>query len=391
LAPKVVSLDEACALVTDGTHYTPTDVGSGIPFLTVKDMAAGSLDFTGCAFITDTDFQAARAGNSAPVAGDVLFSKDGTVGKVHVVSTDQPFAVLSSIAILRPSRDVDPGYLAHALRSPSVLAEAVRNKTGSAIRRIVLADLKRLKVPLPPLAEQRRIAAILDRTDALRVKRRAALARLEAVDGAMFSHLFGSLITNDRAWPTDVLSRVCDETNDCPHTTPKWATSGVVCLRTSNLTAGGWNWRDKRFVTAADYHLRSKRGYLEPGDIVLSREGTVGIAAIVPHGVPMCMGQRLVQVRPSLATVLPQYLLRYLLDVLAPDRIARTMAGSTSKHLNLKDLRALRIPLPPLSDQQLYSGMANHLSLIRAAHTASLSRLDALFASLQRAAFRGEL
>src|SRR5215510_11658382 len=95
-------LEEVCALVTDGTHYTPKNVGSGVPFLTVKDMTDVALDFESCAFISEQDFIEARDGNSAPRPLDVLFSKDGTVGKVHVVKTGRPFAVLSSIAILRP-------------------------------------------------------------------------------------------------------------------------------------------------------------------------------------------------------------------------------------------------------------------------------------------------
>src|SRR3546814_18079400 len=84
----------------------------------------------------------AAAGSSAPILGYVLFSKDGTVGKVSIVRERRDFAVLSSIAILRPTSDlVDSEYLGHALRSPSILDPALRKKTGSAIRRIVLSEL----------------------------------------------------------------------------------------------------------------------------------------------------------------------------------------------------------------------------------------------------------
>jgi Type I restriction modification DNA specificity domain len=148
------TVEEACVLVTDGTHYTPTNAGVGTPFLTVKDVTDAALDFTNCSFITDEDFRAAKAGHSAPQRGDVLFSKDGTVGKVHVVGTDQPFAVLSSLAILRPRHEiVDSAYLGHALRSPTVLNDALKRKTGSAIRRIVLSDLKQVRLPIPSLDE----------------------------------------------------------------------------------------------------------------------------------------------------------------------------------------------------------------------------------------------
>ena len=95
------TIDEACLLVTDGTHYTPPDGGQGIPFLTVKDCSNdGHIDLVGCSHLTEDEFAKAERGNSAPKRGDVLFSKDGTVGKVYVVDTRETFAVLSSLAIL---------------------------------------------------------------------------------------------------------------------------------------------------------------------------------------------------------------------------------------------------------------------------------------------------
>jgi type I restriction enzyme S subunit len=153
--------------------------------------------------------------------------------------------------------------------------------------------------------------------------------------------------TRSKGWLKQELKDVCEAINDCPHTTPTWTKMGFVCLRTSNLSKGGWNWEDTRFVSEAAYHDRSKRGYVEDGDIILSREGTVGIAAIVQPGMKLCMGQRLVQVRPSAKILSSEYLLRHLLCVLDPVRIGQFMVGSTSQHLNVKELRALRIPLPP--------------------------------------------
>ena len=82
----VVTVDQDCELITDGTHYTPKNVGAGVPFLTVKDVTDTDLDFTNCSHITDEDYRTARAGNSAPQKGDVLFSKDGTAS-VLITST----------------------------------------------------------------------------------------------------------------------------------------------------------------------------------------------------------------------------------------------------------------------------------------------------------------
>ena len=189
------TIDEACLLVTDGTHYTPPDVGQGIPFLTVKDCSNnGHIDLVGCSHITEDEFEKADKGNSAPKRGDVLFSKDGTVGKVYVVDNRETFAVLSSLAILRPDASrLDASYFGWVLKTDSCLDQASQSKTGSAIRRIILKDLKRVRFPLPPLAEQKRIAGILDVAEALRAKRREALAQFDILLRSTFLDMFGEL------------------------------------------------------------------------------------------------------------------------------------------------------------------------------------------------------
>ena len=78
--PSFVPLAKCCTLVTDGTHYTPPPVHEGIPFLTVKDMTESSLDFDLCSRMTPADFELARKAHCSPQPGDVLLSKDGTVG-----------------------------------------------------------------------------------------------------------------------------------------------------------------------------------------------------------------------------------------------------------------------------------------------------------------------
>jgi type I restriction enzyme S subunit len=194
-------LSKVCVTITDGTHYTPIDVGNGIPFLTVKDMTPSGLDFQNCSQISRDDFLIAKQGNSAPKAGDVLFSKDGTVGKVQLVTSDNEFAVLSSIAILRPdSTQLYAPYLAHALKSEGILNSALKKKTGSAIRRIILSDLKTISIPLPPLVEQQRIAVILDKAEGIKRKREQAIAKLDELAQSTFVEMFGDPFKNTKNW-----------------------------------------------------------------------------------------------------------------------------------------------------------------------------------------------
>jgi type I restriction enzyme, S subunit len=231
----------------------------------------------------------------------------------------------------------------------------------------------------------------LDKADSIRRKRKEAIALTEELLRAAFLDMFGDPVTNPKGWDKKTLQSVSECIVDCPHSTPNWAEEGVICLRTSNLTKGGWNWQDTRFVTEEDYRERASRAEIEPGDIILSREGTVGIAAIVPPKMKICMGQRLVQIRPELKTLSSAYLLQILLWQLAPERISQLMRGSTSQHLNVKDLRSMKIPVPPFEIQNEFSKRAIYIESQKAKLETQEREQDTLFSSLLQRAFRGEL
>ena len=321
--------------------------------------------------------------------GDALVCVVGaTAGKVNLSNLE--CAIGRSVAAVRArAKQLDPQYLFHFLQTK---VERLRAGSQGAAQGVITREMiESLSLYLPPLPEQRRIAAILDQADALRAKRREALAQLDSLTQSIFIEMFGVPGRRSKGWPAKSLEGVALEINDCPHSTPIWTDGGFICLRTSNLAVGEWNWNDTRYVSEATFHDRSKRGYVEPGDIVLSREGTVGIAAKVQSGMRLCMGQRLVQVRPNVASVLPDYLLRHLLFVLSPSRIGQFMVGSTSQHLNVKELRTLPIPVPPLALQDSFGKSMSTIQALRGKHESALTELDALFASLQHRAFAGQL
>jgi len=172
---------------------------------------------------------------------------------------------------------------------------------------------------------------------------------------------------------------------------PKWTSSGKVAIRTSNLTQSGWSWKDKRFVSEEDFHDRSKRGYVKSGDIILSREGTVGVLAIVDKEMEICLGQRLVQLIPDFFLANNYYLLHLLLYELEPERISRIMVGATSKHLNVKELREMNLPVPPLTLQNQFAERIQAIEAEKQQAQASLQKSEDLFNSLLQRAFKGKL
>jgi type I restriction enzyme S subunit len=387
----LVTIEEACDMVTDGTHYTPRDVGTGIPFLTVKDVTDSELDFVNCSFITTEDYEIARAGNSAPLKGDVLFSKDGTVGKVHVVKNSSRFAVLSSLAILRPKRNrVDSEYLGHVLRLPEVLEDAVKRKTGSAIRRIVLSDLKRVQIPLPPIEKQRRIAEILNRAEALRTNLNRSLLLLENLVRSDFSAILRE--ASDRKYPRMRLADAVDLIT-VGHVGPSARfldEKGVPYLRTGNVGNGKIILEGLLRITAA-FHAQLRKSQLRTGDLLVSRHISHEVrCAIVPQSLNGANCANIIIIRPGRGAI-KEYLLNLVAATESQYSLLGRQVGTAQTVVNTKVLQEWEIPLPPLSVQNAFALRLHKVERLKTFVEESLGKLSDLFSLLQHRAFRGEL
>ncbi len=185
-------LRHVCDKITDGSHFSPASVPDGKPYVTVRDLNAGHINLHTCAKISDADFESLVRSGCRPIKGDVLFSKDGTVGKVAVVE-DGDFVVLSSLAILGTNRDKHrPEYLAYFLQSASGEKQIESMYAGAALRRITLDSICTIRLPVLPLEEQDCIASFLDREtakiDTLIAKQEKLIELLEEKRQAVISH-----------------------------------------------------------------------------------------------------------------------------------------------------------------------------------------------------------
>ena len=283
---------------------------------------------------------------------------------------------------------LDSRYLNFWLWSPSC-----RHQIRQFVKGIHLypKDVARLEIPLPPLPVQKHIAAVLEKADTLRQQCQQMETELNALAQSVFLDMFGDPVKNPKGWKQSSLSLSADLVIDCPHSTPKWTKEGVVCIRTSNLTKGGWDFTDKRFVDSEQYKGRTARSEIESGDIILSREGTIGVAAKVEDGMNICMGQRLVQVRPNYEYLLSDFLLFQLLYLLEPHRLSSVMSGSTVKHLNMRDIRSLKIVVPPIYQQYLFSECIENINKLKEERASLNLNIEEEFNSLMQRAFKGEL
>ena len=163
---KVKKLGALCEKITDGSHLSPKTVKNGLPIATVENMKDYYIDISSCRTIGHSDFDALLKNTCSPNYNDVLFSKDGTVGKTFVYKQMDKIVLLSSIAIITTKKgELFPDYLTQFLKSPLFYDEIENSKTGSAIRRIILRELKNLPITFPSFDEQQKIAKNLTSID----------------------------------------------------------------------------------------------------------------------------------------------------------------------------------------------------------------------------------
>lgn len=162
---NVVSLEDVCLKITDGSHYSPKDdPGAPYPMYSVKDMETYGFNSSSCKHISADEFEHMKKSDCVPLVNDILVAKDGSYLKdIFICSEQKDEAVLSSIAIFRPDPNVIlPDILLFLLKQPSIRADVADNYvSGSALPRIVLKDFKKYQFILPPIDEQRKIGNIL--------------------------------------------------------------------------------------------------------------------------------------------------------------------------------------------------------------------------------------
>ena len=282
-------------------------------------------------------------------------------------------------------------FLFHSLSSQ--VASLVARGVGGAQPNISQGIIKDLKFALPPLAEQRRIAEVLDKAEALRAKRRAALAQLDSLTQSLFLDLFGDPATNPKRWPVSGIEDVCELIVDCVNRTAPIVDSPTPfkMIRTTNVKEGKVNLALVRYVTEEVFKRWNRRTTPLRGDVLLTREAPVGEAGMIESDDFVFLGQRLMLYRANRERMTPEYLLGSFRGKFLQHQFNRHGSGSTVKHLPLPACRSFQIPVPPIELQREFARRVAAVEKLKTAQRAALAELDALFASLQHRAFRGEL
>jgi type I restriction enzyme S subunit len=256
-------------------------------------------------------------------------------------------------------------------------------------------DAYRLELKLPPLPEQRRIAAILDQADALRAKRREALAQLDSLTQSIFIEMFGDPVENSRCWPIVKLGEHTSKMGS--GATPAggdaaYKASGISLIRSLNVRDGEFTYRDLAYID--DVQAAKLSNVVVSADDVLLNITGASVARVcrVPKEVlPARVNQHVMIIRPK-STIDGVFLERMLLSPNMKRHLLQIGgSGATREAITKAQAAELTVICPPLHLQQTFATRIQAVESLKSTHRAALAELDALFASLQHRAFNGSL
>lgn len=297
-----------------------------------------------------------------------------------------PFALgADGVKVLVPQKHLDARFVYHYLQTVRLPDDLGYSRHFKYLRESV--------VPVPPLAEQRRIAYILDKADAIRRKRKEAIALTEELLRSAFLEMFGDPVTNPKGWPVRSVADLCESRQYGTADKANESRDGLPVLRMNNLTySGEIDLTDLKWVRLSE-NEQSKLD-LRDGDVLFNRVNShelVGKTAVWHHGEGYTFAGYLIRLRLG-SDAIGDYL-SAAMNMRSMKRVLMNMAKPSINMANISgsDLTRVNIPVPPIADQARFKEFRRHVYDSRGTLGSHAREAETLFHSLVSRAFSGEL
>lgn len=361
------------------------------PYLGNRNVQWGKVDITD---LKTMDFNESERVKFNLKPNDLLVCEGGEVGRTAIWHEELSSCYFQkAIHRLRPkdAAIIDPSYTFRFMQFAAGRNLFARLTSKTSIAHLTKEKLSLVKIPLPPLAEQKRIAAILDKADGIRRKKQEILRLTDELLKSTFLEMFGDPVTNPKGWPVKTLGEVSEsKLGKMLSKASKQEVNPVPYLANPNVQ---WrvfkldNLRTMDFIKDELHKLN-----LINGDVLVCEGGEVGRCAIWRNARNNISFQKaLHRVRVNEQSLTPEYLQEYLFWMALRGGLARSTSTATIAHLTGVKLKKLKIPLPPIELQRQFQFFYSRFEATLRNMNQTYSDLNDLFNSMVQQAFRGEL
>lgn len=385
----LVSLGSCCEVVSGATPKTNVDEywNGDILWATPKDISTLRSPW-----LLDTPDKITTAGYEScstqllPV-GAVLVSSRAPIGNVAIVG--KPLCTNQGFKSLIPGPLVDSGYLYHCMKQRAGRLNALGN--GATFKEVSKSVVEDFDIPLPPLKEQKRIAAILDKADSLRRKRQQAIQLADDFLRAAFLDMFGDPVTNPKGWVMQPLSKLCSRIQIGPFGTQlhqdDYVEGGMPLVNPTHIV-DGIICPNRSLTVSQEKHEELLEYHLDVGDVILGRRGEMGRCALVTacEAGYLC-GTGSLFLRPDTSQIHPVFLSRVLSSSSAKSAFERAAQGATMPNLNKTIVGNFQIGVPPLPLQEAFAKVTITCERITKSNREAMDQIENCRKSIQHQAF----
>lgn len=340
---------------------------------------------------------------------DILFNTggEGTLGRSNYFSLDNGIFFADSFVLTIRNRDkaLDELFLFYVLNNFNSKKQIENFKVGTTgITAIKESSIQEIEFYCPEdIAEQRRIASILSNLDKAIIANEQLIAKYQRIKTGLLQDLLTNGIDKNGnlrsekthkykdsplgripvEWKEKNISEISLNVVDCPHSTPNYIDQGVLVARTFSVKNGEYDVKGSSYLSIEDYYERIKRLIPQTGDIIFTREAPVGEAFVIPKGMKICLGQRVMLLRLK-EDYIPEFLLELLYFEQTRLRFDNLVGGTTNPHLNVGDVKKLTFMFPDKNEQKRITEKINGVRNLVSNYSANLSKLQSLKTGLMQ-------
>ena len=377
---KYIKLKEVCMInmgqSPDSSSYN--EKKEGIPFY------QGNADF-------GEKYPITRVWCNTPIkiaqSGDILISVRAPIGALNYAKEE--CCIGRGLAAITPDKEkMSLEFVYWFLKGKNL--ELNRKGTGSTFKAISRKVLEEIMIPDINLKKQCEYANVLEKIHAAIQMRKQELKHLDFLLKARFVEMFGDPVANEMGWDTLPLENACKAIVDCPHSTPSYTKedTGFRCIRTSIVKKNRILWDEIEYIPEDEYVKRIQRKKPDVGDIVYTREGAIlGIAAIIDRNCNVALGQRSMLLSPNINKCASEFLCVAMNSDSFLDNALKGVSGSASPHINVGDIKAFRMIMPPIELQNQFVDFVHQVDKSKVAVQKALDETQILFDSLMQKYF----
>lgn len=386
---QYLSIKECCSVVSGSTpkRNKPEYWDGEIDWVTPKDLSNLKIPVLEEAPEKITELGYKSCSTTLLPQGSILFSSRAPIGLIAIAGKEM--CTNQGFKSLVPNQSVDSAYLYWCIRyfTPQLAAQG----SGTTFKELSKTIVEKFRIPLPPLEEQKRIAAILDKADAIRRKRKEAIALTEELLRSTFLDMFGDPGENPHKFEIGCLKEVCYKVTDGTHHMPKTLETGIPILRALNIKNDSIDKYDLVYISEEEYVKISKRSPLEIGDVLLTCLGTIGNVAIFREKEQFSLVRNIALIKPNFQKATSEFLQFLLKTKYLQAQMKARARQSSQAALYIGEIEKLKVLLPPIHLQNKFSDFCKQSNKILISNQQNYSEQDNLFNSLLQKAFRGEL